>query len=409
MLSKFYKIFHYILLFLGLLMSSWIIWSRFIRERVIKDIPRELTEYGFWVLLYLCGVYLFIIKNFLKPGKPIPGSEDFITLIYKPLKTLDHAIKYNKYVKGYYYKYMKKFAIFIDIHNNYENAPKTKQIKWIMFLVQVLPRIFLVTFLFMDTFYFHKIEIFYKFILIGAIPFIYRYFKYSTKDIYEHWIQILEMKYDKVLIKIDMIFTEDDEEDEEDDDDEVCAQKRKDLHADFENKEVTVREYVEIMHNNFNNCIFSKDKFLYKGEPHINHQDCIQYEIDKYGNLETMFSNEDFIIIDSLFYELSPRILALKYYHERLFEISECNMIKRSRIIIFCIYLLCWSYVLITSYLYFPTSFDYAMQFFFNFKKYLVNVDNPFSELFWGSQAENLLTQENISNFCKQIIQRIRL
>ena len=55
---------YYILLLLGLIGTSWIIWSRFIRERTIRNIPDELlTEYRVWILLYLCCIYFIIIKN----------------------------------------------------------------------------------------------------------------------------------------------------------------------------------------------------------------------------------------------------------------------------------------------------------------------------------------------------------
>jgi hypothetical protein len=59
-MTKIYNLLsYYILLLLGLITTSWIIWSRFIRNRIIRKIPDVLlTEYRFWILLYICCLYL---------------------------------------------------------------------------------------------------------------------------------------------------------------------------------------------------------------------------------------------------------------------------------------------------------------------------------------------------------------
>lgn len=103
--------FYYILIILGLFIISWIIWSRFIGQRTIRDIPDELfNEFRFWILLYVCVIYIIIIINLIKPSKVIPGYKEIIEIIYKPLTTLDEAIKYNKFMKESYDKLMFKFT-----------------------------------------------------------------------------------------------------------------------------------------------------------------------------------------------------------------------------------------------------------------------------------------------------------
>jgi DMSO/TMAO reductase YedYZ heme-binding membrane subunit len=71
MKNKIFKLFqivlHYCLILLGFIMFSWFIWNRFIRERAIRNVPETLTELSFWVLLYICIVYFYIIKNLLFP------------------------------------------------------------------------------------------------------------------------------------------------------------------------------------------------------------------------------------------------------------------------------------------------------------------------------------------------------
>ena len=105
---------YYLLLFLGLGITSWMIWSRFIRERTIRDIPDLLlTEYRFWILLYICIIYLYVIKNLIKPKTNNPFS-NIINILYKPLTVLDNFIKYNKYIRVYYYKSMIYFIKHLD-------------------------------------------------------------------------------------------------------------------------------------------------------------------------------------------------------------------------------------------------------------------------------------------------------
>ena len=111
-LNKIFKIInliiYFILLFGGLIGTSWIIWARFIRQRTIRDIPDYLlTEYRFWLLLYICLIYLYSIKSLLKePSSHIIYQEinKISNYIWKPLITLDHAIKYNSFCKDYYIK-----------------------------------------------------------------------------------------------------------------------------------------------------------------------------------------------------------------------------------------------------------------------------------------------------------------
>ena len=153
-------IWYYILLLLGLAATSWIIWSRFLRERTIREIPELLTEYRFWFLMYLCSLYLYIIKSLLKPNNTNELLIKIIDTLYKPLYILDHLIKYNKFLKDVYLKYMTKFIELLTKLNN-------QQLLIISIIFQIIPRLILITFLTQDVFYYNKIELFYKVILIG--------------------------------------------------------------------------------------------------------------------------------------------------------------------------------------------------------------------------------------------------
>lgn len=171
-MNKFIRfISYYILLSLGLIAISWIIWSRFIRERTIRDIPDDLlTEYRVWILIYICCIYMYIIKNLVKPRK-ITAFTQIITIsleyLFKPLITLDHAIKYNRFIKDKYHKMM-----LIIIYTIHTLKPIYLQIIIICFTTNPY----------------------------WVIPFIFRYLRYSIKDIYNHWIEELESIYSSVII-----------------------------------------------------------------------------------------------------------------------------------------------------------------------------------------------------------------
>ena len=195
MIVKFIQILsYYFLLFLGLVGTSWIIWVRFIRERTIRNIPDEFfTKYRFWILIYICVIYIYVIKNYIKENKSNFILSNIINLIWKPLTLLDHTIKYNKYTIKYYHIIIRYIITYIDDQTN----------NWrigCIIIFHVIPRIILVVFLLADTFYFHKLEIFYKIILIGLLPLTFRYIEYSLKDIYHHWIEELSKEYNKVII-----------------------------------------------------------------------------------------------------------------------------------------------------------------------------------------------------------------
>ena len=158
---------YYLFILIGLIATSWIIWSRFVRARTIREIPDYfLTEYRFWILLYICCVYLYVIKNLLMPGESNSIFTLLVDQIYQAFTILDRFIKYNKYVKPYYYPII---LFYIKV---LQNVKGYYILNFILFM-QIIPRIILVTILVLDTFYFQKLEVFYKVVLIGVLPFIF--------------------------------------------------------------------------------------------------------------------------------------------------------------------------------------------------------------------------------------------
>lgn len=54
-----HKITYYLLFCLGLSCVILIIYFNFIRERLPKNIPFILSEYSFYFLLFICGLYAY--------------------------------------------------------------------------------------------------------------------------------------------------------------------------------------------------------------------------------------------------------------------------------------------------------------------------------------------------------------
>jgi len=375
------KIFHtllyYSLLLLGLIWTSWIIWSRFLRQRVIRDIPDAfLTEYRVWILIYICYIYLSVIKNLIKPTETRIDFSFLTTYLWKPLTTLDHFIKYNKYCKPYYENFIIKFIDKWDILST----------TWKHVLIlgfSVIPRIILVTVLFLDTFYFHKIEIFYKFVLIGLLPFLFRYIQYSVKDFYNYLVKQLTDKYDQVHI-FEKGYPHD-------------ISRRRDTQAIWHHELVSIEKYIEIMHDigiEFCNLEPESKPYEYVGYPYCKEEVYKQYR-KEFNKTTEPWTTEEIKQTTALFEELIPQILDLKLTLG-LFELDkQKKVIVWPKIFIFSMYFLCWSYILIISYYNYPIELPMFKIFIKNILMYLTIGEDLFIDNIY-SVNENLVTIENM-------------
>lgn len=385
MIKKYLNIsLYYLTLLLGLCATSWIIWSRFIRERTIRDIPDNLlTEYRFWILIYICCIYLYVVKNLLMPKEANPVIKHFVDFIFKPLTNLDKAIKYNKYVKDYYHRVMVKFVkVFANV--------TIKQLTITIFSVQIFPRIILVTFLVLDTFYFHKLELFYKVILIGVVPFIYRYIKYSIKEYYEYYLNELSNGYP--IVKIYEVYGKE----------RWWEKTPKTPEAIYHNKMMTLKEAIEIRHSNIM-AYASEDEVMYT---YITQSYATKNILESFYNKkpsEVALTDEDFDLLQKEFEIKETFILDLKYLL-LLYAISDNNKIlKWFKVVIFSLYFICWFYILVISYYTYPVELLMFKIFVLNLMYYLHKQDNIFinHELIIN---KNLLTKDVIRKIKKLII-----
>ena len=380
---------YYILLLIGLAMTSWIIWSRFLRQRVIRNIPDELlTEYRFWILLYICWIYFYVVKSLIKEHKShiivISISNIIGYYFWKPLTTLDHFIKYNTYCKTSYYNFMMRMQKYWD------ELPE----RWhysVILGFQIIPRIILVSFLLVDTFYFQKVELFYKVVLIGLLPFAFRYIQYCFEDFYDYLVKQLTDKYDLVMMY-------------------EKGYSGRLSHKDTTNaiwhyESVSVELYIEIIYVTRLENARDKTSIEYVAEPLSKDHVCIKYE-QEINKPMANWTRKDYEELNKLFFELSPKIHSLKLTRELFQNLKQQKKVKYPKIIIFSMYFICWSYILLISYNNYPIELPMFKYLITNFMNYLINGDLFTDHLY--SVNENLITIQNVKCLIIKIIIAIK-
>ena len=298
-------------------------------------------------------------------------------LIYKPLKILDHAIKYNKFVEPYYFKFTLKFIPIISKFNS-------NNVTLLIILFEILPRIFLVVFLCRDIFIFHKLENFYKIILIGLLPFIFRYLSYTIKDILNYYIEKLENKYEFVFI-----FEKDYE---------FEMSRKQNTKAVFHYERVTIKEFIEIKKENFIAWILDEVTYEYVGYPYLYDHLYEDYCLKKYNEINIKRLTElDMQETKQLFHEIIPQIIDLQLFEEQFHAVKEKKYIKYIKSSIFSIYLICWSYILIISYITYPIILPKLDYLWTNLKLYLCKKEDIFAGADYYSIRKNMITPQSIS------------
>lgn len=381
-------LYYYFTIILGLVIISWIIWARFLRERMIRDIPDGLfTEYRFWVLLYICMIYFYVVKQMIKPKTPYEILSWCGNVVFIPLKRLDEIIKYNKIIRLYYEPLMHKVV------DNILSLNRT-QVHIILYFFEIIPRMFLVSFLLLDTFYFNRLEFLYKIILLGLLPFFYRYVFYSIKDINDHWIEELEKRYSFVFVMEKGY--------------EYNLDRKDNTIAKYHHSKQSVKEYVRIKYENIleHEC---DDDFPYEyiGDPYSTEELCHQYQITTYNNSTTALVYDDYIELKKPFYSSITKILELYGFIGDIKFVRETPFIKTPKIIIFVLYSICWSFILIVNYWCYPITFEMFYYLLNNIKLYLSSMEDPFWVDGGYSYNVNLITKEILILIVKHMINKL--
>ena len=275
------------------------------------------------------------------------------------ITVLDNALKYNKYFKN-------KYLMFIQKIINYISTLKKKHYLMIIFVFQIFPQLFLIILLIIDVFYFNKLEIFYKIILIGLLLLIFKYFNYNFNDIKEYYIKELENTYENIFLSDKSAPYL-----KEDSDDWELNENNK-----YHNQEIPVREYLEF-----------KIKQTLSGKPEVSYSktpfsyEHIYEDYKKNNNIpkEVSLKKADHQVLDNKYYILSKNVIQAGVIHENFSHFQNEKIILYFRLLIFITYFTCWFYVLILSYYNNPIELEMFKYFIQKLMYYISRMDNPFS------------------------------
>jgi hypothetical protein len=274
--------------------------------------------------------------------------EKTLKVLYTPLTAVDHLFKYNIFFKYYYYTFMDYFIAFLYKRTHYE-------LKLLIIIFQIIPRIILVFLLLKDTFWIFKVDIFYSFIFIGIIPFIHKYVKYSVKDLKMHYIEILDKKYEDVSMM-----------------DKAYMDPGIEWKLTEENKHhrqhLLLKSYIEFK---IEQAVYQKSKVEYEENQLAFEEIYVKYNIEKYGYGNIELTDDDYINIHKDYNNFMPKILKLGIFHEMYSILEQDVWIKRMKLLIFGSYFFCWSFILCISYFHFPIDFPMMLYYLNNINKYL--------------------------------------
>lgn len=198
------KVINRILIILSIILLILFIWFKFIRKKLPKEIPLILTIFGFFTLLGLCVIYLYLIyKTFNKQTKITVYHKILhhcVELLFKPFEQLDLSIK-NLLFKDKDFIYKK---LIFNLCNNLEYYIIQTNYYYIFFLI--VPRCFLLSILLFDISFFEELFLIYKVVIVSIIFLINKYILYCLKTMKESLIIELETLLDDGHITIDFIY-----------------------------------------------------------------------------------------------------------------------------------------------------------------------------------------------------------
>jgi len=327
------NILKFLLIFLGFALLTYYFWFRFIRERLPRDIPFELTSISFFILVGICVIYLYII---LKIIYKINNNSSILNLFKKKIAIILLPIKiFNDFllfdlklsivlIKIFYY--LIKYFNLYDDKKNYN----------MFIMMDLTPKLILVCIFFYDIFYLKTINNFYYYIIISIIPLIYTYIIYNFSTITEHLQTYLEKN---CYIKIN-------EPENEDDLDYFISLNSIKANA----KGLTnLRYFIKIQ---VASLIFENDLYNYSIVETI---EARYYYANKNNiKLPVVFEMQpdfDFISKDlaKKFREKIEIIIYLQAFVEVYNDITKPQIINKQLIIILSSYLIGWLYILIIS------------------------------------------------------------
>jgi hypothetical protein len=339
----------YILTLLGFIMTIILFWGHYLRPRLPRDIPFQLTLFRLVLLLFTCLIFVLVLKHLIRP-KPskffmyiYPHLAPYHQLIFKPLHALDYIIRDTLFN-------VTKFIIRLL---PYITFPTSNFALWIYFALCFIPRLLLLILFILDIFYFKKLNLMYLFIWLGFIPLAIRYIKYILEQTLEDYILYLEPLYKAYPIP------------KNEEQDKHWEELHRGIPTEYSEDAKPIREFMLDMF------------FLYNEH---NYEPVTPWNtVQKYYTFDEIFEKCDgdleYLpkdmreVAERDFYELMPLILILDLFltpynlaikigngladyditYDITFNIKGRYPLKDWNIGIYSVYLVCWVYILVIS------------------------------------------------------------
>lgn len=315
MMNNKHKLYQNTLIILGMLILSGYLWMRFIRTRLPKDIPFDLSILRFFILLYICLIFLILIYTTLREVKMQNATfTTVISYLYKPLTTLDHTIKSNKYITSYY-KQGLEFIIHKFKETDYGKVD-TIYLRAYLLLFSI-PRGIIVLALFIDVFWFAQLLVLYKVAYCFILILLGKYLEYSFKYAKDQYIEELQE-----IVQLICVLT---------------------FKADKSENRVDAEEFLNV-------TIFTleHDGVTYKYTPMTSGNFRNNYA-QKHLNLKEL-PGEEYTKITKKFYAIMKHAIPLSMHiHEYDLE-KKLSWHAKYKIFLYALHLTCWSYILFVSF-----------------------------------------------------------
>ena len=198
----------------GFLIVYFYVWFRFIRERLPKTIPFNLSFSYLVIIISICIIFIATLKQIIKPNILRSVFFEEIAFIFKnyfilkiihPLRELDNTFRNNGFIKTT----LQKIAIILRIlffnlsffsYSFSSYAYRSRRYTYYFFLF--VPKIIISVIFLLDIFYFKELNLFYKTLPLGLISLGFIYIKYALEQIYNEYLEYLEKYYEIDIIQL---------------------------------------------------------------------------------------------------------------------------------------------------------------------------------------------------------------
>lgn len=321
---------------LGIFILLSYISLRFIRVRLPKEIPFNLSFYGMVILIFICSILFYsLFTSYFKNKNE--NTNNVMEFMFTPLKELDNFIK--KYISP-----EKNIALFLQT---------PMRINLIMKLFGLFPKILISIVLLIETFYFHYLSFLYKIILLGIFVIIEKYIFFSLTKYKENLINDIE---NKICIYMEYIYVN-----------EILEKfpEIKSQYYDEEEEDYVIDEIMIVPIKEF--IAYQEFKFNESGN-------VAKYQVmttgkgfEEYKKLNNIPLNHDYEHYSNFCNELRDElkdIIAFKIIESRYNQINNSKIHKYGKFFILIITLLCWVYILLVSLpnLYLDTFFNSLLE-----------------------------------------------